>query len=188
MPCARDLEHEKAIMKDWLKFVILGGVSVLFGVLALGAPVVASLSVTTLTGILFLLIGALQLVGGASGDEGWGTKAFNILMGALMVFLGWSFVAHPLEGTISLAMLVVLLLGTSGVIRLIYGYRMKQTRFFWPMLITGVLSLLLAGYILANFATASVAILGILLGVELLFNGFGLIVMGLFLRSLRKLV
>lgn len=171
-------------MKDWLKMVLLGAVSVVFGVIVLGAPVVASLAVTTLTGILLLAIGGLQILGSLRGTEGMAAKAFSLVMGALMVLLGISFVANPLEGTISLATLVVILLAASGLIRLVFAYRMRTTQYFWPMLISGAASILLAGYIVANFATASVSILGILLGVEMLFNGFGLIIMGFFVRSL----
>lgn len=170
-------------MKDWMKFVILGVLSVAFGVFVLGAPVVASLAVTSLTGILLLVIGGLQVVGGFSG-EGFFNKAFAILLGIVMVFLGWSFLANPLEGTISLALMVMVLLAVSGVVRLILAWRMRQTSYFLPMLISGAASVFLAGYIWANFATASVSILGIMLGVELLFNGFGLFVLGLFMRKL----
>lgn len=42
--------------------------------------------------------------------------------------------------------------------------------------------MLLAGYILANFAATSTALLGILLGIELLFSGAGMIAFALFLR------
>ena len=170
-------------MKDWMKFVVLGVLSIAFGVFVLGAPVVASLAVTSLTGILLLVIGGLQVVGGFSG-EGFFNKAFAILLGLVMVFLGWSFLANPLEGTISLALMVMLLLAVSGVVRLILAWRMRQTSYFLPMLISGAASVFLAGYIWANFATASVSILGIMLGVELLFNGFGLFVLGLFMRKL----
>ena len=170
-------------MKDWMKFVVLGVLSIAFGVFVLGAPVVASLAVTSLTGILLLVIGGLQVVGGVSG-EGFFNKAFAILLGLVMVFLGWSFLANPLEGTISLALMVMLLLAVSGVVRLILAWRMRQTSYFLPMLISGAASVFLAGYIWANFATASVSILGIMLGVELLFNGFGLFVLGLFMRKL----
>ena len=54
---------------------------------------------------------------------------------------------------------------------------------FWPMLISGAASVLLAGYILANFFEVAPQLLGILLGVELLFNGAGLIALAIFLRS-----
>jgi len=169
-------------MKDWVKFLALGILSMAFGVFVLGAPVVASFAVTTVTGVMLLVIGGLQVVGGFSG-EGLFQKAFAILLGVVMVFLGWSFLANPLQGTISLALMVMILLAASGVLRLIFSWRMRATQFFWPMLISGAASVLLAGYIWANFATASVSILGIMLGIELLFNGFGLVLLALFVRS-----
>ncbi|MEX0340730.1 MAG: HdeD family acid-resistance protein [Arenibacterium sp.] len=171
-------------MIGWLKLGLLGVVSIVFGFVVQGAPVVASLAVTTVTGLLLIAIGVLQVLGSLRGAEGRAAKVFSIILGALMVLLGVSFVANPLEGTISLAMLVVVLLAASGLIRLIFAYRMRSTRYFWPMLISGAASVLLAGYIVANFATASVSILGIFLGVEMLFNGFGLVVMGFFVRSM----
>lgn len=169
-------------MKTWLKWLLLGIVSVLFGIYALRNAVAASMAVTTLTGILFLALGAFQLIAGFS-ESATGHKILSIVLGVLMVLIGWSFVSNPLEGTISLALLVTILLAASGIVRLSLAYLMKQTRFFWPMLLSGALSVLLAGYILANFSIASVALLGILLGIELLFNGSGLIALAFFLRT-----
>ncbi len=84
---------------------------------------------------------------------------------------------------ISLAMLVTILIGANGIIRLILSFRMRATRFFWPMLLSGALSVLLAGYIAANFFQIAPSLLGILLGVEMLFNGAALVVLGFYLRS-----
>ena len=172
-------------MKEWVKWLILGILSVVFGVIVLGNTVAASLAVTLVTGILFLVSGVFQAVAGFTA-EGMASKVFAIALGALMVLLGLSFISNPLEGTISLALLVLILLAASGLVRIVFAWRMKETRFFWPMLISGALSILLAAYILANFATASVQILGILLGVELLFNGAGLIVLSFFLRTVGR--
>lgn len=170
-------------MKEWVKWLILGILSLGFGVFVLSNTVVASLAVTTVTGILFLISGGFQIVAGFTA-EGAASKIFAIALGALMVFLGVSFVANPLEGTISLALLVVILLAASGIVRMVFAWRMRSTTFFWPMLLSGALSVLLAGYIMANFATASIQILGIFLGVELLFNGAGLVVLAFFLRTI----
>jgi uncharacterized membrane protein HdeD (DUF308 family) len=62
------------------------------------------------------------------------------------------------------------------------AFKMKQTPLFWPMLLSGAVSVLLAGYIIAHFFEIAPALLGILLGIELLFNGTGLIAFALFLR------
>ena len=169
-------------MKEWVKWLALGILSIVFGVVVLGNTVVASMAVTTITGAMLLLSGIFQVIGGLSA-EGIGSKVLSLAMGALMAFLGVSFLFNPLEGAISLALLIMILLMASGIVRIVFSMRMRGTQFFLPMLISGVLSLLLAAYIWMNFETASVSILGILLGVELLFNGAGLVLLAFFIRT-----
>lgn len=169
-------------MRPWLKWLILGILSVLFGIFALGNAVAASLAVTTVTGVIFVVIGIIQIVA-AFSEIRTASKVLSILLGALVALIGLSFLINPIEGTVSLALLVTILVAASGIIRLVFAWRMRETRFFWPMLVTGALSILLAVYILANFSVASITLLGILLGIELLFNGAGLIAFALSLRA-----
>ncbi|MEP2715108.1 DUF308 domain-containing protein [Pseudophaeobacter sp.] len=175
-------------MSDWLKMLLLGLLSILFGVFILGAPVVASIAVTAITGFLLLVSGGLQVVGGFS-VEGTGNKLLSILMGAVLLFLGWSFISNPLQGTISLSMLVLILFMAGGIARIYMSFQMRGLPFFWPTLISGILSIVLAGVIWTNAAAEPAWLLnliGILLGVEMLFNGFGLLFTALFLRSVEK--
>ncbi|QDY71261.1 HdeD family acid-resistance protein [Qingshengfaniella alkalisoli] len=172
-------------MKDWVKWLIVGILSIVFGVFALSNAVAASLAVTAVTGGLFIAMGVVQIIA-AFRETSTGSKLLALLLGALMLFLGISFLWNPLEGMISLTMLVTILIAASGITRLFLSWQMKDTQFFWPMLISGALSVLLAAYIFANFAAASVSLLGILLGVELLFNGAGLVVLALFIRTFKN--
>lgn len=172
-------------MSESLKWTLLGLLTILFGVIVLGNTVVASLAIATLTGALLLAGGILQFIGGLS-IEGMGGKLFAWVMGAMMAFLGWSFLAHPLAGVISLSMLVLILLAASGIVRIIFSFRMSGTAFFWPMLISGAMSLVLAGVIWANFnaePASMLSLLGILLGIEMLFDGIGLVFMGMFVKK-----
>ncbi|MEM6635834.1 MAG: DUF308 domain-containing protein [Pseudomonadota bacterium] len=169
-------------MQTWLSWLIVGVVSVVFGVVVLGNATAASIAVTTLTGLLFAATGIFQIVVGWS-EEGTGHKIVTIGLGALMLLLGVSFMFNPLDGVISLALLVTILIGAGGILRLAMARRMKDTRFYMPMLISGALSLLLVAYILLNFATVGPQLLGILLGIELIFNGTSLIVLAFFLRA-----
>jgi uncharacterized membrane protein HdeD (DUF308 family) len=171
-------------MSPFAKWLVLGILSILFGLFCLGNAVAASMAVTTLTGALLLVAGVFQFIAGF-GDERTGSKLMAFLIGALLAFLGLSFLFNPLEGAISLALLVAILLAANGVVRIVLAWRMRGTQYFWPMLISGALSLLLAAYIFANFGTASVTLLGVLLGIELLVNGAGLIALAFFLRSRR---
>ena len=169
-------------MKIWVKWLILGLLSIAFGVFVLSNPVAASIAVTTLAGVLFLLSGGFQIFAGF-GEESMGSKFLGIGLGLLMVLLGLSLMWHPLEGVISLTMLVAILFAASGVARLITSFQMRDTPFFWAMLLSGGVSVLLAGYIFANFASVAPSLLGLLLGIELVFNGAGLVVLAFFLRT-----
>jgi len=173
-------------MGEWWIWLGLGLVSVFFGILALGNTMAASIAVTTLTGALLLVAGGIQTVlalcrGGDAARPG--QKALSATLGGLIAALGLSFLLDPLKGTVSLAFLVTVLIGLGGAIRLAMAWGMRRSRFYWLMLGSGALSILLAGLILANFAVASVSLLGIILGLELVLNGLALIVLSLFIRT-----
>lgn len=174
-------------MKTWVKWLILGVISVAFGIIVLSNPVAASVTVTVLAGIMFVLSGGFQIFAGL-GEEGMGGKLLGIGLGLLMLVLGVSLMFHPLQGVISLTLLVAILFAFSGGTRLVTSFQMRETPFFWPMLLSGALSVLLAGYIFANFASVAPSLLGILLGIELLFNGIGLIMLAFFVRTAKGAV
>ncbi|CUH46792.1 HdeD family acid-resistance protein [Ruegeria atlantica] len=172
-------------MSDWVKWLLLGLLSIAFGIFVLGAPVVASVAVTVVTGVLLLISGVLQVVGGFT-VEGTGNKILSLIMGAVMLFLGWSFLDHPLQGTLTLATVMLILFMAGGIARVILSFQMKGTQFFWPTMISGVLSIVLAGIIwtyVGSDPQVLLSILGIFLGIEMLFNGFGLVFMAFFIRN-----
>lgn len=110
-------------------------------------------------------------------------------MGVVMLFLGWSFLDHPLQGTLTLATVMLVLFMAGGIARVILSFQMKGTQFFWPTMISGILSIILAAIIwtyVGKEPQALLSILGIFLGIEMLFNGFGLVFMALFIKNAPK--
>ncbi|MEM6658279.1 MAG: DUF308 domain-containing protein [Pseudomonadota bacterium] len=172
-------------MSDWVKWLLLGLLSIAFGIFVLGAPVVASVAVTVVTGVLLLIMGGFQIVGGFT-VEGAGNKILSLIMGAVMLFLGWSFLDHPLQGTLTLAVVMLILFMAGGIARVILSFQMRGTQFFWPTMISGILSIVLAGLIwtyVGSEPSVLMSILGIFLGIEMLFNGFGLVFMAFFVKN-----
>jgi membrane protein HdeD len=172
-------------MKIWVKWLILGILSLVFGFFVLANPIAASVTVTVLAGIMFAIAGGIQIAAGI-GETATGSRLMGFALGLLMLFLGASLMFRPLDGVISLAAIVTIIFAASGIARLITSYQMRATVFFWPMLLSGALSVLLAGYIAVNFFEVAPSLLGILLGIELLFNGTGLIMLAFFLRTARN--
>ncbi|QIE55420.1 hypothetical protein G5B40_08100 [Pikeienuella piscinae] len=169
-------------MRKWYKWLGLGVLSVAFGLFVLANPFAASLAIEQVVGVLFLLIGVVQIVVAFREERFW-SKVSAIALGALAAFLGLSFLVNPLHGILSLVSIVTIILAVSGVVRLILAYRMKATPLFWSMLISGGLSVLLALYIIANFAAVSGSLLGILMGIEMILDGLAMIVLAFFIRT-----
>jgi len=117
-------------MSDSMKWILLGALSLVFGFLVLGNTVIATMAVTTLTGAVLMASGVFQVVGGFTSTESTGSKIFGILMGLLIGFLGMNFLFKPLEGAISLTMLVMILMAASGIMRLVFAWRMRSTTYF----------------------------------------------------------
>lgn len=170
-------------MKDSLKWTLLGVLSLAFGVYVLGNAFLASMVVTTIVGVLLLVSGGFQIVAGFM-TEGLGAKIFGILLGLLVAYVGISFLSNPLEGILSLTMLLLIVFAASGIVRIVFAMNMRGTPFFIPMLLSGAFSLFLAIFLFSKFDDPAIlTLLGMLMGIELLLNGMGLIVLGFSVKS-----
>lgn len=172
-------------MSDSMRWILIGVLTVLIGVLILGNAALASVAIAIMTGAALLVGGGVQIVGGFS-VETLSAKIFAMVIGVIMVLLGWSMLAHPLQGVISLSMAVLILFAAGGCARIYMSLRMRGTQMFLPMLISGVLSLVLAVVIWTSASEEPAALfqlLGVLLGIETVLNGVGFIILGLFYRG-----
>jgi uncharacterized membrane protein HdeD (DUF308 family) len=170
-----------------LLWVVIGLVSIAGGILALANPFVASMAATTIAAWVFIFVGILEIVA-AFGAEGALAKVGNVLLGALAVFLGISILQHPLAGMVALTTLVGILILAAGIFKMVIAFSLEDRRFFWLILLSGLISVVLAVMIFGNFPQSAAVILGLLLGIDLISNGVSLIAMGFALNKARRLV
>lgn len=171
-------------MKISTKYFWFGVLTMALGAAVLFNAVVASAAIVTVTGAILLLGGASQIVLGF-WDEGLGTKVLTWGLGALTAFLGLSFMANPLAGIISLSTLVLIIMAASGIVQILFAFRVRGTRFFWLLLLAGSVSVVLAIIILSS-PGATLALLGTLLGIQMLSAGASLTTMGMFFKETRQ--
>lgn len=162
-------------MKNTTFCYLAGGLSLLGGILALANPFAASLTATVLAGWSFIAVGTLMLIA-ANHPLGFHLAVF--LLGLLVLALGVHLVFDPLRGVVSLTAAVGSLLLVAGILRIsaalrLYGY------FRGTLLVSGLLSFVLAVLIFADFPQSANVILGQFLAIELLSNGISLIALGM---------
>ena len=95
--------------------------------------------------------------------------------GVLGIFIGIELLQNPLQGILTLTMVIAILFMATGIVRVIVAFGLRRTVAFVPILISGLISIALAIMIFTSYPQSATYILGVLLAVELISNGISLI-------------
>lgn len=158
-------------------WMVLGLLSVVGGFFCLLNPIPATFAATTIAAWVLMAVGLFQVIGSFS-QEGASSKIWSLLLGVVALILGYSILKNPFAGVLALTSVVAIAFLAGGVAKILLAFAIEKRSFFWVFLLSGVVSIVLAVMILSNFPQSAVAVLGILLGVDLLSNGASLLALG----------
>lgn len=161
-------------MKNWTVLFIIGTLSIIAGLLALFNPFAASLAVTTFTGWAFIILGVLQIIEAIRAKD-LGGKMWTLLLGIVALVLGINILANPMEGLISLTIILGAMFLVSGIFKLIVGFGVHSSVLKWAIVLSGTISCLLGLMVLSNMPGAATIALGVVLAIELISNGISLV-------------
>src|SRR3954451_21697774 len=172
-----------AVRAHWKAFLIEGILLVILGLAAMIVPPLASLAVTILLGWMFLISGAAGLV-----LTFWARRMpgfwWSLVSAALAIVAGIVLLAQPVQGTLTLTIVVGAYFLAEGVATIMYAleHRKELTERWGWLLTSGIMDILIACFILAGLPGSALWALGILVGINLLFGGATLIAMALAAR------
>ena len=168
-------EIKTALGKSWKLLLTAGIISTVLGAIAIIVPPLASVTITYLVGIL-LLIGAVAFVAEAISRGSTGHRIWSALLAVLYVFAGVWLIINPVSGTITLTWILAIFFLLIGVLRLLAGIasRGKVPTAGWT-LVTGVRSIVIAVLVIGDLPSSAAWAIGLLVGIQLLFDGFALI-------------
>ncbi|MGW0934029.1 HdeD family acid-resistance protein [Streptomyces sp. NPDC002666] len=147
--------------------------------------------VATLTSMI--LFGWLLLIGGLVGllhaIQSRGTSYFwlGVVVAALNIAAGVVVIRHPHGTAEALTMFAALLFLTGGVFRLVGSVVVRGPQFGWTLL-QGAFGLLLGLLVLFDWPHSSLYVLGCFFSLALLFDGLGLIAIGVGGRRIVSMV
>jgi uncharacterized membrane protein HdeD (DUF308 family) len=175
-------EGLKMLSAKWGWIVALGIVFMIAGVVALGSVVAATESAVLIVGIMMIMGGAAELFA-AFSVKSWGKFAFWLLLGALYVAAGIIAILNPFAAATILTLMLGAALAVGGLLRIFLAFQMKHGSSWGWVALSGVITLLLGAMIIAQWPASSFFVLGIFLGIDLIFIGSGWLTMGLALRK-----
>ena len=172
----------EALRAKWGWIVALGTIYVLVGLIALYSVVMATVASVFVVGIMMLIAGVAEVIN-AFQVTSWG-KFFLILLGVLYILAGLVTFENPLLAAALLTLVLGAALVASGIMRIILAFNMKEGTPWIAVVFSGVVTFLLGLIILAHWPVSSLYILGLFLGIDLVFAGIGWIGVGIGLKSL----
>jgi uncharacterized membrane protein HdeD (DUF308 family) len=173
----------KALRAKWGWIVALGVVFMIAGVIALGSVVAATETAVLIVGIMMLMGGFAEIIA-AFNVKSWGKFAFWLLLGVLYVGAGIIAIMNPLLAAAYLTLMLGIALAVGGVLRIFLAFNMKSAGGPWGWVaLSGIITFALGCMIIAQWPASSLFVLGIFLGIDLIFIGSGWITMGLALKK-----
>src|SRR5436305_10961621 len=173
-----------AVREHWRAFLIEGILLVILGLAAMILPPLASLAVTIFLGWMFLISGVagLALTIWARRMPGFWWSLFSAV---LAVGAGIILLVQPVQGTLTLTIVVGAYFLAEGVATIMYALEHRRElseRWSW-LLVAGIMDLLIAAVIVAGLPGSALWAIGLLVGINLLFGGASLVGMALAARN-----
>ncbi len=173
-----------AVREHWKAFLFEGILLAVLGLAAMIVPPLASLAVTIFLGWMFLVTGVAGLV-----ITYWARNMpgfwWSLISAALAVLAGGILLARPMQGVLTLTIVVGAYFFAEGIATIMYALEHRRElsgRWSW-LLIAGLMDLLIAFFVIAGLPGSAEWAIGLLVGINLLFGGATLIGMALAARN-----
>lgn len=159
--------HWKLFFAEGIFFILLGACAVLI-------PQFFTVAIVIFLGWIILLGGAVQIMRALvfSGMPGFGSWLF---MGILQIVVGYLFIAEPVAGILTLTMLMALFFALEGIAKISLAFMMRPLANWGLLLFSGITALVFALIISISLSETSQWLLGLFLGINMIFLGWSLV-------------
>src|ERR1700730_7913635 len=158
--------------------ILWGVLLIVFGMVAVGLPLLAAVAVSALVAWLIVLAGVVHLML-AFRAHGAGSRIWKLLVGIAYVCFGGYLIVHPLLGVASLTLLLASLFLIEGILDIVLYVKMRPVKGSAWVLIDGIVTLLLGLMIYMQWPSSSAWAIGTLVGISMISSGAARVVMSL---------
>ena len=164
------------VARGW---AIAGGIAMmLLGFFVLSYEIITTAAVATFIGCILMFGCAFPLVK-VFTIGGWKSHLWYAAVAIAYGVAGYVFIAHPFQAAIAFTLFLGWAILIGGLFRIFLAFKMRHHRGAGWVLFSAVISIILGGLIITQWPSTGLYILGLFLGVELIFAGVGWLGLGL---------
>ena len=175
----------QGIAGQWGWLLLIGFLTLLTGIAAIAAPHIASLATEMLVGWLLIFNGLLRTIYAFKlrSHEGLIWKLITALLG---IAVGLLLLIYPLTGIVSLTLVIGLFFLLSGILEIIQTVHLRSLHGSGWLLFSGTVDIALAALVFYQWPETATWLIGILVGVNLIFSSSWLISLSIAARNWSK--
>ena len=177
-------EMSAAVKAHWKAFLFEGILLAILGLAAMIVPPLASLAVAIFLGWMFLISGIAGLV-----VSFWARQMpgfwWSLFSAALAVLAGLILIAKPMQGVLTLTIVVGAYFLAEGVTTIMYALEHRRElseRWSW-LLVSGLMDILISFLIISGLPGSAEWAIGLLVGINLVLGGASMVGMALAARK-----
>jgi uncharacterized membrane protein HdeD (DUF308 family) len=168
----------------WGAIVAFGALLIALGLAATIFALAATIATVVVNGVVFLVAGAAE-IGIGMHSQGWCRFFLWVVGGLLYLLVGLVCIFNPTLASTALTLMLGAGLIAAGLVRLFLGFQLPPDHPRALVFLAAAVTILLGLIIVGHWPADSAFVLGILLGIDLIFHGAGWVSFGLGLRARR---
>ena len=137
---------------------------------------------TIFVGWLMIFAGASHFLGALAG-RGFGQMILRLILAIVYVFAGTWLLTAPTKGLALLTLVLGIALIVDGVTTFIYAFALPYFVGKGLLFLSGIFSILFGIVIWVKWPLSSALVIGILLGIRLMFAGWSFVALGLAVKN-----
>jgi uncharacterized membrane protein HdeD (DUF308 family) len=175
-------EDPQELRRNWGWFLFLGIALIALGVAAIGLSCVATLATVMTFGILVLAAGCVEVVSSFWARH-WGGFFLHLLAGILYAVIGFLMLTRPVAAAAGLTLMLAALFFVGGMFRIIAALSHRFHGWSW-VLLNGIITVVLGAMIWEGWPETAFWVIGMFLGIDLVFDGMSWVMLGLAVRNI----
>jgi len=175
-------EERQALRGNWGWLLALGVLLIVVGGMAVSYPLMATLATVSFFGVLLLCGGGVEIAS-AIWARRWGGFFLHLFIGLLYFFVGVAILDRPAIGAAGYTLMLAVFFVAGGLLRIVFAIAHRFSGWGWT-LVSGVVTLLLGMLIWRDLPESAFWVIGTFVGIDLIFNGWSWVMLGLALRSI----
>jgi uncharacterized membrane protein HdeD (DUF308 family) len=162
----------------WLLFILVGGVLIVAGGVAIAVPAISSIAPNEALGLVLLFVGIVQIV--QSGKmQREALFAWHLTLGFLAAIGGVLVYLDPFAGIVTITVLIAIVFAIHGLTQIRFAAKVRLVTGWHWFLISGCIALLVAGLLVMKLPYSHSFTPATLGGVSMLFAGCAYIAVAL---------